>query len=102
MDFSQLDEETLALLNQVGQLYEDGLREQMQIDKDWRYVSTRTTKNLLAELIALAGEENIRFVVVSEYKSKEPENNSVRFTAFFSPQAVANLTEYMNNEKQKS
>lgn len=85
----QLDEKTIEMLEQVGKIYEDGLREQMNVPADWRYISTSTSKDAFEKLQSIIGESPVTYVALSKMNK-----DTIRFTAFFSPESVQKVTDW--------
>ena len=84
-----LDKQTIEMLKQVGKIYEDGLREQMNVPSDWRYISTSTSKDAFEKLQNIVGESPVTYVSFGNMS-----NGTMRFTAFFSPESVQKVTDW--------
>jgi hypothetical protein len=93
----ELSQEAVKALNEIGKIYEDGLRKEMNIPEDWRYLSTSTSKSAFQNLTEVIGDAKVEYVVIADHG-----NGNMRFTAFFSPEAVQKVLEFRNKMKAEN
>ena len=85
-----MDDDTRAAMAEFATSYGDMLREELNVPYDWWFIdSPKIAKEDFQSLHEVVGDAGVRFVVMSEGPySDEPTKKWVRYTAFYSPEAV--------------
>jgi hypothetical protein len=77
------------LLSMLGNVYEQGMREALNIPDDWRYMSSRLTNEDYDILINTLGKENVKFISGSNH------NGNIRFSIFVGPEGIQNAKNWL-------
>ena len=90
----ELTKEQIEFFNTIGNVWENGLRDQLKIPTDYRYISERLNFDDYEKFVNVIGEDNLIFVSGGETKhtnEKEELFHMMRFSMFVSPTGIENV-----------
>lgn len=92
-----IDKECADMLNKLGNLWEDGLREQLKVPEDWVRRSGYTSTESLETILAVIEPAELKWV-----SGHSRPTGVSRYGFFISPKGLENVAAFAKEQKNET